>query len=244
MQYRYKALVYVNVLLFVNLCYIIEMIGDDYMICPKCKKENPTDATFCNSCGSLFQQMQIKKKSGCLKIAGIVFAAIIVLIVILMIVAVNSPKDVVTSNSTTNGGFSGGSSGGGGGGGGRGAFDDVVNAVTNTNTNTNTNSNIEEKPMIITAVQLAKEYEENELLADRNYKGKLLEISGVIDDIGTDILGTAYFTLKTDNYYIVQCMVSKEGEDKLMEFKKGDGIQSTKICTGKILISIILDYKK
>jgi ribosomal protein L40E len=183
------------------------------MICSKCNKENPPDATFCNSCGSPFLLMPIKKKSsGCLKFLASVSVGIIVLVIILIIVSVNTAKNTTTSN--------------------------------NISSTSSAETTIEEKPIPITASKLAKEYEENELLADKNYKGKLLEISGTIDDIGTDIMGTAYFTLRTDNEYTVQCMVSKEGQTDLMDFKKGDGIKSTKICNGKMLLSIILDYKK
>jgi predicted nucleic acid-binding Zn ribbon protein len=102
----------------------------------------------------------------------------------------------------------------------------------------------EEVAIPITASKLAEEYESNSIAADGKYNGKLLEISGVIDSIGNDITGTAYFTLETKNGYIVQCMVSKDTEDDLIKFKKGDSIKAKKYCSGKLLSFIILDYKK
>lgn len=46
----------------------------------------------------------------------------------------------------------------------------------------------EEKPIVISAVDLWNAYDENEVSADQKYKGKQLEVTGSIDDIGKDIL--------------------------------------------------------
>jgi len=157
-----------------------------------------------------------KKKIGCLGTIGIIVALFFIFFVIIMIIAVNSPKKTSTSASNVS---------------------TSVNTVVPTSTP-------EEKPIKITASKLADEYDSNKIAADKKYKGKLLEVTGVISDIGTDIMGTPYYALETDKGYIVQCMVPKANIDEMTEFKKGDGIVITRYCKGMLFSFIELDYKK
>lgn len=85
----------------------------------------------------------------------------------------------------------------------------------------------------ITARQLFKEYEENEVLADRNYKGKYLYVEGVIDDIGKDILDDIYVVLKTNNLMFgVQCYI--DDEELVAKLKKGMKVTFYGKCDGKL----------
>ena len=58
------------------------------------------------------------------------------------------------------------------------------------------------KPSVkISASRLYKEYDANEIAADQKYKGKIIEVTGVIRDIGNDIMNNAYVTLAGDEYF-------------------------------------------
>ncbi len=65
-----------------------------------------------------------------------------------------------------------------------------------------------EEAIVVTSVKLYADYKANEISADNTYKGKLVEVSGTVDDIGKDILDKPYVTLKTDDFLgSVQCML-------------------------------------
>lgn len=110
---------------------------------------------------------------------------------------------------------------------------------------TSTNLSVVEKniqpeptPMIkVTATKLSEDYKANEISADAKYKGKTVEISGVVGSIGKDILSTPYIVLKTSQYAVmdsVQCMFSKEDESKLMNVSKEQSIVLTGEVSGKM----------
>ncbi|MGD0794122.1 MAG: hypothetical protein ABR958_00810 [Dehalococcoidales bacterium] len=50
-------------------------------------------------------------------------------------------------------------------------------------------------PIEITAVQLYKEYKNNQTAADKKYKGKEFTVSGAVQEIGKDQSGTPYLLL-------------------------------------------------
>jgi len=84
----------------------------------------------------------------------------------------------------------------------------------------------EEAEVIVTAEQLLADYESNELKADQLYKYKLVEITGIVGDIGKDILDDPYLTLTNgDEYAIisVQCYFKNADEEaKAIDLAKGD----------------------
>ena len=94
----------------------------------------------------------------------------------------------------------------------------------------------------VTATQISEDYKANEVAADVKYKGKTVEISGLVGDIGKDILDTPYVTFQTEQYAIVnqvQCMFSKTDEQKLTNLSKGQKITLTGEVSGK-LVSVIV----
>lgn len=99
-----------------------------------------------------------------------------------------------------------------------------------------------EEVISITAKQLFAAYDANEFAADEKYEGKLLEVSGKIDSIDTDILGTPYITLPVGPYslFSVQCYFDRDEKANLAKLKKGRNIVIRGTCdgwTGNILIS-------
>lgn len=98
----------------------------------------------------------------------------------------------------------------------------------------------------VTAVQLSGDYKANEIAAEAKYKGKLLEISGLVGDIGKDITDTPYITFQIDQYSIVnqvQCMFSKSDEQLLASISKGQRLTVTGEVSGKLVNVIVRNCK-
>ncbi len=116
---------------------------------------------------------------------------------------------------------------------------------TQTSSSTNNNVpvvNVPKTPeLTVTAIKLSEDYKANEVSADAKYKGKFIEVSGVIDNIAKDIMDTPYVTLKTDTYSIVgvQCMFEKESEPQLATLSKGKSITLQGEVSGKMMNVII-----
>ena len=93
----------------------------------------------------------------------------------------------------------------------------------------------------VTAIKLSEDYKANEVSADAKYKGKFVEVSGIIDNIAKDILDTPYVTLKTDTYSIVgiQCMFDKNSESQLATLSKGQSITLQGEVSGKMMNVLI-----
>ncbi len=94
-----------------------------------------------------------------------------------------------------------------------------------------------EEAIKIAAVKLSEEYKANEVAADSKYKGKILEISGIVDSIGKDILNVPYIALKSYEYAVidkVQCMFSKNDESKLIDVAQGQQITLRGEVSGKM----------
>lgn len=89
----------------------------------------------------------------------------------------------------------------------------------------------------ISASDLFKAYDANELAADEKYKGKTLEISGVIGELGKDILGSPYILLRPSGVLVfgVQCMLDdSEQASKASQLSKGASVTLTGDVSGKL----------
>ncbi len=111
-------------------------------------------------------------------------------------------------------------------------------------TNNNiTTGNVPRTPELkLTAIKLSEDYKANEVSADAKYKGKFIEVSGIIENIAKDILDTPYVTLKTDTYSIIsiQCMFNKNSESQLATLSKGQNITLQGEVSGKMM-NVIVD---
>ena len=97
----------------------------------------------------------------------------------------------------------------------------------------------------ISATDLYSAYEANQVAADQKYKGRLLEVTGVITSIGKDILGSPYIVLGSgDEWEVwgVQCTFSSRYESWLAKLKKGQQVTVTGKCTGYFL-NVLLEVK-
>ena len=93
------------------------------------------------------------------------------------------------------------------------------------------------KAIVFTAVDLAKEYNQDEKLADSKYLDKKIEVNGVVSEIDKDQDGGVLVILQTsDPSAGVQCAM----EDKGVIVSKGQNITIRGICTGKLMDEISL----
>lgn len=89
----------------------------------------------------------------------------------------------------------------------------------------------------ITSTKLVQAYIDNEVNGDNLYKGKDLEVSGTIKDIGKDILDTPYVIIESnpsDYFTQIQCMFKKDDAGLLASLKKGSSITIQGEGSGKL----------
>ncbi len=91
----------------------------------------------------------------------------------------------------------------------------------------------------ITATELLQAYEDNGVAADSQYKDQILEVTGSVGTISTDIADQIYVTLEDERnpYAIisVQCYFDDEQTDTLASLSAGDTVTIRGRCTGKPL---------
>ncbi|HBC96012.1 MAG TPA: hypothetical protein DC034_04330 [Clostridium sp.] len=88
----------------------------------------------------------------------------------------------------------------------------------------------------VSAVDLADAYENNEVNADKVYKGKTILTNGTIKNIGV-INGQTFIVLSSGKDIAVtdiQCFFKEKSEiDKIANFKKGDTVKIQGVVDGK-----------
>ena len=90
----------------------------------------------------------------------------------------------------------------------------------------------------VSARKLYADYQANEIAADETYKGKILQVSGTIRDIGNDLLDNAYITIAGDQYFgDVQCFIADKSV--VAKLRKGARITVKGECDG-LLMNVIL----
>lgn len=92
-----------------------------------------------------------------------------------------------------------------------------------------------EPDITVNATVLSAEYQENEIAADEKYKGKILLVSGTIDDIGKDLMDSIYVSLSDGEEFSfsgVQCFFSDSQTSVAAKLKKGQTITIKGKCDG------------
>jgi hypothetical protein len=97
-------------------------------------------------------------------------------------------------------------------------------------------------PIPLSADQLKREYDANEVAADMRYKGKTLIVTGTIRSIDKDFLDHPVLNLDTDDQFTsVQAIYPKEAANTLAEFHKGQTVSLKCRGHGRVLLSPMLD---
>ncbi len=110
-------------------------------------------------------------------------------------------------------------------------------SAQNSSTTKTTASSSPEAPAAIkvTAAELMQAYSDNKVKADDTYKDKTVEVSGVVSEVGKDIMNSPYVALKTkEMIYTVQVYFTDEENKKLGDLKKGQSIKAIGKCTGAL----------
>lgn len=77
--------------------------------------------------------------------------------------------------------------------------------------------------IVVSATQMAKDYESNEIAADEKYKGKMIQITGVVDGIEKDLFDNPFLSMDTGwSGYFFHC--SFEDATQLKKLKKGQKV--------------------
>lgn len=80
-------------------------------------------------------------------------------------------------------------------------------------------------PVDVSASALEAAYAANEVAADNQYKGKVLRVSGVVDDISKDFLDKPHVRLRSDRILGgVRCSFSKDAGGSLAQLAKGQRV--------------------
>ena len=93
--------------------------------------------------------------------------------------------------------------------------------------NENSNKKQMEPELNISATELINAYKENEVKADKIYKGKIVEVNGIVDAIDSGIDDKAVIRLSDGDefsFYNVHCYIDDENQDKACELKKGENV--------------------
>ncbi len=90
----------------------------------------------------------------------------------------------------------------------------------------------------VNSKKLFSDYSNNEIAADDRYKGKIIQVSGTIRDIGNDLMDEAYITLIGDEFFgDIQCFFPDKSN--LVNVKKGQKVSVVGYCDG-LFMNVIL----
>ena len=104
--------------------------------------------------------------------------------------------------------------------------------------NENSNKKQMEPELNISATELINAYEENEVKADKMYKGKIVEITGIVDGIDSDIDDKAVVRLSDGDEFsfdTVTCYIDDENQDKACELEKGQNVTIVGEADGEVI---------
>ena len=101
----------------------------------------------------------------------------------------------------------------------------------------NSNKKQMEPELSISATELINAYKENEIKADKMYKGKIVEVNGIVDGINSGIDDKAIVILSNGDEFSfdnVQCCIDNDNQDKACELEKGQNVTIVGRADGEI----------
>ncbi len=97
--------------------------------------------------------------------------------------------------------------------------------------------------LVVAAADLIKDYKGNEVRGDGKYKGKRLQVTGVVGDIKKDFTDSIYVTLGTGaafEFETVNCYFGDEYTKAAADLSKGASITVDCKCTGLVIASVVM----
>jgi len=99
---------------------------------------------------------------------------------------------------------------------------------------------VAETAIPISTTALVSAYDSNEVAADERYKGKLLIVTGTVENVAKDILGNLYVVLRGGHIIrSVQCYFGDEHTEELANLSKGSRVRIKGRCDG-LLMNVLL----
>lgn len=87
----------------------------------------------------------------------------------------------------------------------------------------------------VSAIQLMKEYSEDEIAADIKYKGKVIIVSGEVRSRSRDLLQDIFVLLYAENGILsIQCYFSDKRAREVVKLKKGQSVKIKGMVDGKL----------
>ena len=99
-------------------------------------------------------------------------------------------------------------------------------------------ANIKSKDAVetISAVALYEAYSNNEKRANRKYTGKVIQLSGEIDEIYPDENNAPVVVLRSDSGDLVSVVTLETSQEKkIASYNEGDQITVKALCSGKLM---------
>lgn len=122
------------------------------------------------------------------------------------------------------------------------AHDASVSPPISSNSESQAPAKAAEPVIEVSTDQLARDYGANEVSADDKYKGKLLKVGGIVQEIGKDFADDPFVSLRTDNEFMpVRASFAKSALQRLASMHKGQSITLTCRGKGMVIGSPILD---
>ena len=87
----------------------------------------------------------------------------------------------------------------------------------------------------LSAVELVKEFDDNEELATKKYLNQIVEISGTVSATETNDAGVTSVTLDGGGMSGIICELDTKTTHKRLSFTAGEIVQMKGICTGKLM---------
>ncbi|MEO6167926.1 MAG: hypothetical protein ABIO46_14055 [Chitinophagales bacterium] len=85
------------------------------------------------------------------------------------------------------------------------------------------------------------QFNEDEESANQQYLGKVIEVSGTVQDLKVEENGELTITLKGDEMFGVSCKMTGNGDKIAQKIKKGDGVTVKGICSGKLMDVVLVN---
>lgn len=90
----------------------------------------------------------------------------------------------------------------------------------------------------VTAQAILREYSDNEVRADQQFKGRPWVVTGIIESIGKDLIGRPYLILTSDGaaaYPAIQAVFQRDATDAIAQLHKRYSVRVTCTCEGKTM---------
>ncbi|MBA2423427.1 MAG: hypothetical protein H0V61_09435 [Chitinophagales bacterium] len=93
----------------------------------------------------------------------------------------------------------------------------------------------------LSSAALYGKFVQNEDSANKQYLGKIVELSGKVKDYGADENGQMSLILEGDELFGVNCKLNSSGKDVTPKIQKGDQVKVKGVCSGKLMDVILVN---